>query len=194
MRKLYLDLKEYVGLLIRMKDVELNLISELMKNCRRSDRELANCMGVSQPTVTRLRTRLEREGKIQEYAMIPNFGRLGYQILAVTFVGKQKIENEEEKSKLMEAIIRMEKEAPLATLMVANGVDLEKGRVIINLFKDYSSYIEGMRMIKSLPYMDSCKMESFLVDLNESRNSQVLSLAQTARHLTASGEAMKPES
>jgi hypothetical protein len=31
------------------KDVELRLISELMKNCHRSDRELARVLKVSQP-------------------------------------------------------------------------------------------------------------------------------------------------
>lgn len=32
---------------ILMKDLELRLISELMKNCKRSDRELAKSLGVS---------------------------------------------------------------------------------------------------------------------------------------------------
>jgi DNA-binding Lrp family transcriptional regulator len=34
-------------------NVELRLISELMQNSRRSDRELARALGISQPTVTR---------------------------------------------------------------------------------------------------------------------------------------------
>lgn len=67
-----------------MKEAELKLISELMKNSRQSDRELAKAIGVSQPTVTRMRTRLEKEGIIKEYTAIPNFARLGYQIMAVT--------------------------------------------------------------------------------------------------------------
>jgi Lrp/AsnC family transcriptional regulator for asnA, asnC and gidA len=72
-----------------MKDVAVKLISELMKNSRKSDRELARAIGVSQPTVTRLRGKLEKEGIIKEYTMIPDFKRLGYQIMAVTFFGKQ---------------------------------------------------------------------------------------------------------
>jgi DNA-binding Lrp family transcriptional regulator len=43
-----------------LKDVELKLISELMKNSRKSDRELAKKIGVSQPTVTRTRTKLQK--------------------------------------------------------------------------------------------------------------------------------------
>mgnify|MGYP006271117405 CR=1 FL=1 len=49
-----------------LKDVELRIVAELMKNSRRSDRELAKVVGVSQPTVTRTRSRLEKEGIIKE--------------------------------------------------------------------------------------------------------------------------------
>lgn len=37
---------------IVVKDVDLKLLSELMKNSRRIDRELAKIIGVSQPTVS----------------------------------------------------------------------------------------------------------------------------------------------
>jgi len=67
-----------------MKDVELRLICELIRNCRKSDRELAKAIGVSQPTVSRVRTRLEREGVIS-YGAMPDLGKLGYEIIAITF-------------------------------------------------------------------------------------------------------------
>jgi DNA-binding Lrp family transcriptional regulator len=79
-----------------VKDVELRLVSELMKNSRRSDRELAKTIGVSQPTVSRAVKRLEKEGYIQEYTIIPNFVKLGYRILALTFVKlKQPLDEQE---------------------------------------------------------------------------------------------------
>lgn len=67
-----------------MKDIELRLISELVKNSRRSDRELARVLRVSQLTVTRTRARLEKEGMI-DYGGIPNLAKLGYEIIAVVF-------------------------------------------------------------------------------------------------------------
>ncbi|NWF87116.1 winged helix-turn-helix transcriptional regulator [Candidatus Bathyarchaeota archaeon] len=73
-----------------MKEVELKLISELMKNSRRSDRDLAKAIGVSQPTVTRVRSRLEKEGYVKEYTMIPDFSRLGYEIPALTFINSKR--------------------------------------------------------------------------------------------------------
>ena len=69
-----------------MKDLERKLISELLKNSRRSDRELAKAIGVSQPTTTRLRTKLEKEGYIKEYSIVPNFSKIGYSIMALNFV------------------------------------------------------------------------------------------------------------
>jgi DNA-binding Lrp family transcriptional regulator len=45
-----------------MKEVVLKLLAELLNDSRKSDRELAKAIGVSQPTVTRTRLKLEKEG------------------------------------------------------------------------------------------------------------------------------------
>jgi len=68
-----------------LREIDWKVLSELMKNAKLSDRELAKKIGSSQPTVTRTRRKLEKEGYIREYTLIPNFHRLGYEILAVTF-------------------------------------------------------------------------------------------------------------
>jgi Mn-dependent DtxR family transcriptional regulator len=52
-----------------LKEFELEVISELVRNCRRSDGELARALHVSQPTVTRTRTKLEKQGLI-EYTIL----------------------------------------------------------------------------------------------------------------------------
>ena len=48
-----------------MKEIEWKLLSELMKDSRRSDRQLARALGVSQPTITRTRTKLEKPEEIK---------------------------------------------------------------------------------------------------------------------------------
>ena len=68
-----------------MREIELKLLSELMKNSRRSDRELARAIGSSQPTITRRRNALEKE-LIEGYTAIPRWEKLGYEIMAFTFV------------------------------------------------------------------------------------------------------------
>lgn len=69
---------------MKLKDIELKILSELVKNSKISDRQLARKIGVSQATVTRRRTRLEKEGLL-EYTAIPNFKKLGFEIMALSF-------------------------------------------------------------------------------------------------------------
>jgi DNA-binding Lrp family transcriptional regulator len=69
-----------------MKKIDMKLLSELLKDCKRSDRELAKVLGVSQPTVTRMRTKLVKEGMIRDWIIVPDFVKMGYEILAITSV------------------------------------------------------------------------------------------------------------
>ena len=48
----------------RLKDLDKRILFEPMKNTKISDRNLSKKIGVSQPTITRRRTKLEREGKL----------------------------------------------------------------------------------------------------------------------------------
>ena len=48
------------------KELPQQLLRELLKNSKRSDRELSKILGVSQPTITRARTKLVNEGVIKE--------------------------------------------------------------------------------------------------------------------------------
>ena len=62
----------------------IKLLFELIKNSKRSDRDLAKILGISQPTVTRLRKVLEREA-IKQYTIIPNLSYFGFDIVAFIF-------------------------------------------------------------------------------------------------------------
>ena len=49
------------------KELAQQSLRELVKNSKRSDRELAKVLKVSQSTITRTRRKLEQSGLIQEY-------------------------------------------------------------------------------------------------------------------------------
>jgi DNA-binding Lrp family transcriptional regulator len=68
-----------------LRDVDYKVLCELMRNARSSDRQLAKRIGISQPTVTRRRTSLERE-IIDGYTAIPRWEKLGYELFAITLV------------------------------------------------------------------------------------------------------------
>jgi DNA-binding Lrp family transcriptional regulator len=70
--------------MIKLKSIDYEIISELIKNSRLSDRQVAKKLGTSQPTVTRRRTQLEKEGML-DYTGVPDLKKLGFEILAFTF-------------------------------------------------------------------------------------------------------------
>ena len=68
------------------KELPQKLLRELLKNSKRSDRDLAKILKVSQPTITRTRHKLEKSGMIQDYTIIPDFEKMGFEILVVTLI------------------------------------------------------------------------------------------------------------
>jgi DNA-binding Lrp family transcriptional regulator len=68
------------------KNLLEKLLFELVKNSKRSDRELAKVLRVSQPTITRARTKLEKENFIRQYTVFPDFAKIGFELVAFNFV------------------------------------------------------------------------------------------------------------
>ena len=85
----------------QLKSMDCKLLIELMKNAKRSDREIAKALGSSQPTIIRSRARLEKDF-IDGYTTLPKWRNIGFRIIAFTFV-KTKIEYIEPKEKKDEA-------------------------------------------------------------------------------------------
>lgn len=167
----------------------MKLISELMKNSRRSDRELAKTLNVSQPTVTRTRQRLEKEGIIKEYTMIPDFQKLGYQIMAVIFFKLKHALSPQEVQEMHRESRRMEKENPTKFLLAMNGIGMGENAVVVSLFKDYSDYARYMRTAKEdamkrlKPYLDAESIDGFLMNLVENTHYLPITFSRIAASL-----------
>jgi DNA-binding Lrp family transcriptional regulator len=169
-----------------MKDTELKLICALMKNGRRSDRELAKDIGVSQPTVTRLRSRLEKEGIIKEYTMIPDFRKLGLEIMAVTFVRFNEALTPEIIEKVTNTGLELEKKSPTPTIMIMSGLGLGYDGMFISFHEDYSSFLKLLNLAKQLPFLERTRLDSFIVDLSEEYRH--LTLSNLANYLLKTKE------
>ncbi|NWG10523.1 AsnC family transcriptional regulator [Candidatus Bathyarchaeota archaeon] len=165
-----------------MKDVKLRLISELMKNSRRSDRELARAIGVSQPTITRLRAKLEGEGNILEYTVMPNFVKLGYHLFALTFINMKTAISPEEADKVRQIAQELAKKAPSNIVVIERGMGLGYTGVVGSFHKDYASYAELIEEIKRSPHLES-KTESFLINLDDKIHYRHLTFRTLAEHL-----------
>jgi len=167
-----------------MKEVEARLISELMKNSRRSDRELAEAVGVSQPTISRLIKKLEKEGYIKEYTIVPDFEKLGYNLLGFTLV-KQKAVTAQELAEVRKASTEVEKANPHASLMAVDGLGFGKDVLFATFYRDYSAYTETMELVKRIPFADLDSVETFLVNTKDHNNYRILSMSPIANDLVA---------
>jgi len=116
-----------------MKPVMLKLVSELFRNSRKSDREMARKLGGSQPTVSRMRGKLESEGVIQEYTIIPDFAKLGFELVAISCVKARTRTDYIERAK------KWVKNYPNIVLM-AKAEGAGKNAVMISLHKSYTDY------------------------------------------------------
>jgi DNA-binding Lrp family transcriptional regulator len=159
-----------------MKAIELRLIAELMKNCRRSDRDLAKALGVSQPTVSRTRTSLEKQGLI-EYTAIPDFTKLGYELLVFTLTNRdlrKRPYSPEEAKHFMER-------NPFF-VFAAGGMGAGYNRIAVSVYKDFAEYYRVMQEMKT-DWAYSLSMNNFIVDLKSGTVVQPLSFKKFAEHL-----------
>jgi DNA-binding Lrp family transcriptional regulator len=167
---------------LTLKEIELKLISELMKNSRRSDRELAKAIGTSQPTVTRIRNKMEKEGYILEYTAMPNFIKLGYHLFALTLISIKQALSKEEAEKARKAAVQMARDAPSNVVVIERGIGLGHTAMIGSFHKDYASYVELIDDLERSPYLEG-KTESFLINLDDRFHYRHLTLATLAKHI-----------
>ena len=154
-----------------MKELEQKLLSELMKNSRRSDRELAKAIGVSQPTTTRLRTKLEKEGYIREYTIIPNFNKIGYSLMALNFLKLDPKVTMKHIEGFRDTHPDTIGRDPFGVVLIHRGMGLGYDTVIASFHKDYSSYDEFRDFVKHAMGESVAEMNTFLINLDEEKNT-----------------------
>ena len=151
-----------------MKDVELRLITELMKDSRRSDRELAKKLNVSQPTITRTRKKLEKEGYIKEYTIIPDYKKLGFQIVSFTLAKLKKGVPEDaliEARKKLHQILGNEN---VSTILTMRGTGLDADYITVAFHESYDAYLRFISRTRQTPIFEVEGTRTFLASLGES--------------------------
>ena len=154
-----------------------------MKNSRRSDRELAKAIGVSQPTTTRLRTKMEKEGYIKEYSIIPNFNKIGYKIMALNFA---KLDPKLTKKEI--EFFRNEHPGtigrdPFGIVMIHRGMGMGYDAVIVSFHQTYSSYDDFRSFVKRAMGAIITEMNVFLINLDEEKSTLPPTFAFLSREI-----------
>jgi len=145
------------------KELSEQLLRELIKNSKRSDRELAKVLKVSQPTVTRTRQRLDRDGMIEDYTIIPNFRKMGFEILALTFVKMRPDINLPETAKEAR---KYAAKFPNA-IFASSGEGLGMTGVILSFHKNYTEYHNKLNLLR-IDWKDFTEdIQSFIVPIGE---------------------------
>jgi len=111
-----------------------------MKNSRRSDRELAQALGVSQPTVSRAIKKLEKEGYFREYTVIPNFRKLGYRLFVLTFFKWKKGLSQKEMKEARQWALKKTPSAFPNAIVIERGTGVNFDSLMGSFHRDYTSY------------------------------------------------------
>ena len=167
-----------------LKALDYKIICELIKNSKISDRNLAKIVGVSQPTVTRRRTKIEKE-KMLDYTAIPNFSKLGFEILAISFyswtpeANKKLSENKDKIRNKLHTFLSKHKNI----FFTANGRGFGMERVMISVHKSYSDYVKLMQSVSQEWGGYLSQSTSFIVSLTEDVEGRELSFGHLAEYL-----------
>ena len=145
------------------KELPQQLLRELLKNSKRSDRELAKTLRVSQPTITRTRQKLEKDGMIEDYTIIPNFRKMGFEILALTFV---KMRPDIRLPEKMDEARKYAAKFPNA-IFACSGEGLGMTGVIISFHKNYTEYHNQLSMLRVELKEVTDNIQNFVIAIGE---------------------------
>ena len=139
------------------KQKMIDLLYELMKNSKRSDRELAKVVEVSQPTITRMRKKLEKSEYIREYTIIPALEKLGFEIIALNFLLTS---TKPKDIKEMQEWVSVSQKIIFSSL--GEGLD-GKTLLLVSIHKNFTDFSEFTRELRGILGLKAGSMESFLV-------------------------------
>lgn len=147
-----------------VQDRILQLLQELLKNSKRSDRDLAKILGVSQPTLTRMRRRLERESYILDYTAIPNLAKLGFEIIAFTFLNVDKYDQRTGELNTLGERVHRWLNHHSKIIYATGGEGLEgKNCLLVSFHRDFTDFSEFTRDLRAQWTPHIRNMDSFLV-------------------------------
>ncbi len=141
------------------KQKMVDLLYELMKNSKRSDRELAKVVKVSQPTITRMRKNLEKMEYIQEYTIVPAVEKLGFELTALNFLSTST--RPKDVKEMQEWISESQK---IIFSSLGEGLN-GKTLLLVSVHRDFTDFSEFTRELRGILGLKGASLESFLVSL-----------------------------
>jgi len=166
----------------KLKDIDQKILSALLKNAKTSDRRLAKKVGVSQPTITRRRARLEKEGKLS-YRLIPELKELGFEIMTFIFLfWETKYYEGTKREEFLKRVKEFFSKNP-EIVFASSGQGLEMTRMAITVHRSYSDYVAFRRRFESKWSKYYGRMATFTISLESDQVIQHLTFEQLFSNL-----------
>lgn len=162
----------------KITPLDYKLLSELMKNAKSSDRQIANKLGVSQPTVTRRRAMLESKLSLN-YIAVPDWTKLGFEILAVTFAKWKQKEFPDKKLQQINALL----ERHPSIIFFSTGSGMSSDRICISIHETYRDYYKLVQDVRRDlgKYMEN--IQSFIISFGGDSILRPITLKHLAKYL-----------
>jgi len=138
----------------------MKLLLELLKDSSRSDRKLGKILGVSQPTVSRTRNKLVKDGVIKEFTIMPDLTEMGFEILAINCF----------RTKVSEKVSDKAREKTMKSpniLFSARCQGGGKNGITISLHRNYTEYSKFMSTVLSEGADEIEEHETYLISLKD---------------------------
>ncbi|MEM2127781.1 MAG: Lrp/AsnC family transcriptional regulator [Candidatus Bathyarchaeia archaeon] len=140
-----------------LDDVDRRVLRELLKDSKRSFRELARGLGVSTATVISRVQRLESSGVITSYTAQVDHEKLGYELTVITEITVSK-------GKLLEVEEEISKIPNVCAVYDVTGLT---DAMVIAKFKNRRSLSDFTKKLLSMPYVERTNTHVVLTTVKE---------------------------
>jgi DNA-binding Lrp family transcriptional regulator len=139
-----------------MKNREKEIIIQLLRNSKLSDRQVSQKFNISQSTITRIRHKLEKK-VINSYTIVPNLSSLGIKLIAFTLSNCTNPSDSTMK-KINEFI---EKQPNI--VFVGHGEGMQKTGIFVSFHRDFTEYTNFVQKFRLACKGFGESVESFIV-------------------------------
>jgi len=144
-------------MMFALDEIDRKLLKELLKDSKRSYRELAKAIGVSTATVINHVQRLESAGVIKDYAIRLDHERLGYELTVITEITVSK-------GKLLETDEEIAKLPYVCAVYDITGLT---DAMVVAKFKSRNNLSEFTKRLLAMPYVERTNTHMVLTTIKE---------------------------
>lgn len=142
---------------MKLDEIDVRILRELLKNARLSSRQIATKIGVSVGTVISRIRKMEGEGIIKGYTAILDYEKLGYELTVVTEVTVSK-------GKLLETEREIAKRPNVCAIYDVTGqIDV----IVIAKFRSREELSKFTKSLLAMPFVERTNTHVVLTTIKE---------------------------